>query len=93
MKNTQLNTVSANNILVLNADQITNLVDLVDDQIRAQRVYLRHSDLKKTSIGALTHFRHLKRVLIAKECEILRQEAKEEAESRENAEIFEIFKS
>jgi hypothetical protein len=78
------------NTLILKDDQINTLLDLVNDQIRAQRVYLRSTPLNKTYIAGLTHFRNLKRLLIAKEREILR-DMSAEMDHAENMILFETF--
>jgi hypothetical protein len=70
-------------LLAINSDQANTLIDLVSDQIRAQRVYLRTTPLNKTNIAALTHFRTLKRLLLAKEREIMRQEENTEQENED----------
>jgi hypothetical protein len=68
-------------LLAINNDQANSLLDLVNDQIRAQRVYLRTTPLNRTHITALTHFRNLKRLLLAKEREIMRQDENTEQEN------------
>jgi len=49
MKNTQLT-----------HDQANTLIDLVQDQILINRVYLRETPLYKSYIGVLTHLRHIR---------------------------------
>ena len=55
--------MSANMIIISN-DQANTLIDLVNDQIRDQRVNLRRTPLNKTNIAALTHFRRLKSLIL-----------------------------
>ena len=75
--------------IIINEDQATSLLDLVNDQIRAQRVYLRSTPLNKTNIAALTHFRNLKRIILKDEQR--RRNQPENWQDQENRELFEMF--
>lgn len=78
--------------IVINEDQANSLLDLVNDQIRAQRITLRlseYTNLKKTNIGALTHFRNLKRIILKDEQR--RRTEPENWQDQENRELFEMF--
>ena len=78
--------------IVINDDQANSLLDLVNDQIRAQRIILRlseYTNLKKTNIGALTHFRNLKRIILKDEQR--RRNQPENWQNQENRELFEMF--
>lgn len=59
--------------LLINDDQANSLLDLINDQIRSQRRNLRHDSLNRTHLSALTHFRNLKRLILAKEKEDRKQ--------------------
>ncbi len=72
--------------LLINDDQANSLLDLVSDQIRIQRVYLRTTPLNRTNITALTHFRNLKRLILAKE-----QESRLIDDREENIELYDFF--
>lgn len=88
MKNTMLTAVQPSmTLLAITGDQANTLIDLVNDQIRAQRVYLRATPLKVTHITALTHFRNLKRLLLEDERKRMRQTAEED----ENTELYSYF--
>ena len=79
MKNTQLNTVEAGNILALTSDQISTLVDLVSDLIQGERVHLKASPFEYAQnihIRALTHYRGLRRALKSKEIQLLKEESR-----------------
>lgn len=89
MKNTQLTHNHQLTVLAINGDQANTLIDLVTDQIRAQRVYLRTTPLNRTNITALTHYRNLKRLIIAKEREL--QRAEDMSEQDESEDIFKYF--
>lgn len=93
MKNTMLNNGSGLTTLTINDDQANTLIDLVSDQIRRTRVYLRTTPLNKTNISALAHFRNLKRLLLAKEKEIQRQEDIQEAEAIEARQMYDFMMS
>jgi len=75
--------------ITVNNDQANSLLDLVNDQIRAQRVYLRSTPLNKTNIAALTHFRNLKRIILKDEQR--RRTEPENWQDQENRELFEMF--
>ena len=75
--------------IVINEDQATSLLDLVNDQIRAQRVYLRSTPLNKANIGALTHFRNLKRTILKQEAENRR--TPDDWQEQENKELYSFF--
>ena len=77
MKNTQLNN-----------EQTNTLIDLVSDQINIQRVLLRETPLLITHMSALTHLRHIKSILVAKDKE---EKWIERMEDRENAELYNFF--
>ena len=77
MKNTQLNN-----------EQTNTLIDLVSDQICIQRVLLRETPLLITHMSALTHLRHIKKVLVAKDREEQKAERLQEAE---NADLYNFF--
>lgn len=76
--------------IAINNDQANSLLDLVNDQIRAQRVYLRSTPLNKTNIAALTHFRNLKRIILKDE-QRRRLKPANDWQAEENRELFEIF--
>lgn len=76
-------------IIAINNDQANSLLDLVNDQIRAQRVYLRSTPLNKTNIAGLTHFRNLKRIILKDEQR--RRTQPDDWQAEENRELFEIF--
>ena len=73
----------------INNDQANSLLDLVTDQIRAQRVYLRSTPLNKTNIAALTHFRNLKRIILKDEQR--RRTQPDDWQAEENAQLYEMF--
>ena len=75
--------------IAINNDQANSLLDLVNDQIRAQRVYLRSTPLNKTNIAALTHFRNLKRIILKDEQR--RRTQPDDWQAEENRELFEMF--
>ena len=75
--------------IAINSEQANSLLDLVNDQIRAQRVYLRSTPLNKTNIAALTHFRNLKRIILKDEQR--RRTQPDDWQAEENRELFEIF--
>lgn len=75
--------------IAINNDQANSLLDLVNDQIRAQRVYLRSTPLDKTNIAALTHFRNLKRIILKDEQR--RRTQPDDWQAEENRELFEMF--
>ena len=76
--------------IAINNDQANTLLDMVNDHIRAQRVYLRATPLNKTNIAALTHFRNLKRIILKDE-QIMRQAQPEDWQEQENRELYEMF--
>lgn len=76
--------------ITVNNDQSNSLLDLVNDQIRAQRVTLRSTPLNKTNIAALTHFRNLKRIILKDE-QRRRLEPANDWQAEENKELFQIF--
>ncbi len=78
-------------LINLTNDQTNTLIDLVNDQIRATRVYLRTTPLKRTYLTALTHFRNLKRLLLKQEAEAQRLELLEEQDRDESEETFKFF--
>lgn len=80
----------AANVILISNEQANSLIDLVSDQIRAQRVYLRSTPLNKTNIAALTHFRNLKHTLLKDE-QRRRQAQPEDWQAEENMQLFEIF--
>ena len=73
----------------INNDQANSLLDLVNDQIRAQRVYLRSTPLNKTNIAALTHFRNLKHIILKDEQR--RRTQPDDWQTEENAQLYEMF--
>lgn len=78
----------------LTPDQSGTLLDLVSDQVRAQRVFLRYTSFKhleKFHISALTHLRNIKRKLQEEERQRMRAEAIEAIEAEENGIMFETF--
>ena len=75
--------------IAINNDQANSLLDLVNDQIRAQRVYLRSTPLNKTNIAALTHFRNLKRIILKDEQR--RRTQPDDWQTEENAQLYEMF--
>lgn len=75
--------------LSINNDQANTLLDLVNDQIRGQRITLRRTPLNKTNIAALTHFRNLKRTILKQEAENRR--TPDDWQEQENRELFAIF--
>ena len=75
--------------IAINSEQANSLLDLVNDQIRAQRVYLRSTPLNKTNIAALTHFRNLKRIILKDEQR--RRTQPDDWQAEENRQLFEIF--
>jgi hypothetical protein len=77
--------------ITINNDQANSLLDLVNDQIRAQRVYLRSTPLNRTHITALTHFRNLKRIILKQEAEARRQEEATEQAEAENIQLYDFF--
>jgi hypothetical protein len=70
------------NIIILSNEQANTLLDLVTDQIRAQRVNLRRTPLDKTNIAALTHFRRLKHLILSN--------SNEESEEGAGLRVFEF---
>ena len=73
----------------INNDQANSLLDLVNDQIRAQRVYLRSTPLNKTNIAALTHFRNLKSIILKDEQR--RRTQPDDWQSEENKNLYDFF--
>ena len=76
--------------IAINNDQANTLLDMVNDQIRGQRITLRRTPLNKTNIAALTHFRNLKRTILKQEAENRRTQP-EDWQAEENRELFAIF--
>lgn len=89
MKSNDLNINLGLNTLTLNNDQANSLLDLITDQIHRQRVYLRTTPLNRTNITALTHFRNLKRLILNKEREAMRQEDNEQG--GESEQFYDFF--
>ncbi len=83
MKNTTLTQIQG--------DQVNTLLDLVTDQIRTQRVYLRSTPLKNANIRLLTHLRNIKKQLTRQEKEQMRAEAVEMQEAAEALELCAMF--
>jgi hypothetical protein len=83
MKNTMLTAIQG--------DQVNTLLDLVTDQIRTQRVYLRTTPLKNANIRLLTHLRNIKRKLTRQERDQMRAEAVEMQEAAEALELCTMF--
>ena len=75
--------------IAINSEQANSLLDLVNDQIRAQRVYLRSTPLNKTNIAALTHFRNLKRIILKDEQR--RRTQPDDWQSEENKNLYDFF--
>ena len=78
----------------LTPDQSGTLLDLVSDQVRAQRVYLRSTSFKhleKFHISALTHLRNIKRKLQDDEMQRMRAEALQMIEAEESNILFQTF--
>lgn len=83
MKNTMLTAIQG--------EQVTTLLDLVNDQIRTQRVYLRSTPLKNANIKMLTHLRNIKKELARQERAQMRAEAVEMQEAAEALELCAMF--
>ena len=83
MKNTMLTAIQG--------DQVNTLLDLVNDQIRIQRVYLRSTPLKNANIRLLTHLRNIKKELARQERAQMRAKAVEMQEAAEALELCAMF--
>ena len=77
----------------LTPDQTGTLLDLVNDQIRTQRVYLKTTPLMTSHMKQLTHLRNIKKELARQERANMRAEALEMQEANENQMLFTMFHS